>query len=109
MIRRPPRSTLFPYTTLFRSRPRRPWEWAPAAPRRPACSWLGPGRGEDTPAQHGAPDLHVLEGGGRHRAGIVLQHGEVRQLAGLDAAHALLQLEGTGRAHGDGEIGRAHV
>src|SRR2546429_6124450 len=27
MIRRPPRSTLFPYTTLFRSRPRR-------APRR---------------------------------------------------------------------------
>src|SRR2546426_6982625 len=26
MIRRPPRSTLFPYTTLFRSRPfRRPW------------------------------------------------------------------------------------
>src|SRR6266704_1613915 len=28
MIRRPPRSTLFPYTTLFRSRPR------PAQPRR---------------------------------------------------------------------------
>src|SRR5436305_9804557 len=32
MIRRPPRSTLFPYTTLFRSRPRRPslsrgWSW----------------------------------------------------------------------------------
>src|SRR3712207_8505456 len=24
MIRRPPRSTLFPYTTLFRSEPRRP-------------------------------------------------------------------------------------
>src|SRR2546428_6697820 len=29
MIRRPPRSTLFPYTTLFRSRPRR------AKPSRP--------------------------------------------------------------------------
>src|SRR5205807_4597581 len=28
MIRRPPRSTLFPYTTLFRS---------PASPRWPAC------------------------------------------------------------------------
>src|SRR3989449_6967275 len=26
MIRRPPRSTLFPYTTLFRSRAARPWE-----------------------------------------------------------------------------------
>src|SRR2546426_9365227 len=36
MIRRPPRSTLFPYTTLFRSRvpvPRRP---APAKPREQA-------------------------------------------------------------------------
>src|SRR2546422_4176601 len=42
MIRRPPRSTLFPYTTLFRSRPRpvarsrgpgSVWPWAePAAP-----------------------------------------------------------------------------
>src|SRR6266581_3631229 len=33
MIRRPPRSTLFPYTTLFRSRPRRV-----RRPRRPgAC------------------------------------------------------------------------
>src|SRR2546425_8935966 len=37
MIRRPPRSTLFPYTTLFRSRaPQRP---LPAASGRP-CSCL---------------------------------------------------------------------
>src|SRR3712207_8310993 len=36
MILRPPRSTLFPYTTLFRSRSCR----APPWPRRPrACSW----------------------------------------------------------------------
>src|SRR2546426_2646011 len=34
MIRRPPRSTLFPYTTLFRSRPRR------AGPRRLASDRL---------------------------------------------------------------------
>src|SRR3712207_7211391 len=27
MIRRPPRSTLFPYTTLFRSRGSRVWRW----------------------------------------------------------------------------------
>src|SRR6266404_7511461 len=34
MIRRPPRSTLFPYTTLFRSRRRRPTPWSPdPAPR----------------------------------------------------------------------------
>src|SRR5229473_6800935 len=30
MIRRPPRSTLFPYTTLFRSVPRRRREWRAA-------------------------------------------------------------------------------
>src|SRR3712207_7355638 len=37
MIRRPPRSTLFPYTTLFRSGPAR----VPAGP----CRRFGPGRG----------------------------------------------------------------
>src|SRR5215469_18208886 len=31
MIRRPPRSTLFPYTTLFRSSP---WARPPSGPRR---------------------------------------------------------------------------
>src|SRR3712207_8716817 len=39
MIRRPPRSTLFPYTTLFRSACQRARSQAPAArgrPRRPA-------------------------------------------------------------------------
>src|SRR6266496_1414428 len=36
MIRRPPRSTLFPYTTLFRSPPRRPGLPArPSPPRAP--------------------------------------------------------------------------
>src|SRR2546430_17483833 len=35
MIRRPPRSTLFPYTTLFRSTPRRA---AASRPRRPPAS-----------------------------------------------------------------------
>src|SRR5215213_6672262 len=39
MIRRPPRSTLFPYTTLFRSTPRpRPRRWTCSAVRaRPGC------------------------------------------------------------------------
>src|SRR5215210_8112943 len=37
MIRRPPRSTLFPYTTLFRSlrRPLRPGRTSPPLPRGP--------------------------------------------------------------------------
>src|SRR2546429_4203924 len=33
MIRRPPRSTLFPYTTLFRSAELRPWRAPFASPR----------------------------------------------------------------------------
>src|SRR5258708_31171423 len=40
MIRRPPRSTLFPYPTLFRSRPpcRPPgWPPAPASSNQPPC------------------------------------------------------------------------
>jgi len=39
MIRRPPRSTLFPYTTLFRSRPISPASNYPTI-ARPATSWL---------------------------------------------------------------------
>src|SRR6266568_7285155 len=39
MIRRPPRSTLFPYTTLFRSRSVRPW-----CPVRPLVLQVRPGQ-----------------------------------------------------------------
>src|SRR3712207_8294012 len=35
MIRRPPRSTLFPYTTLFRSQPRAWYCWRGCCPPRP--------------------------------------------------------------------------
>src|SRR5205807_5953941 len=41
MIRRPPRSTLFPYTTLFRSRimvPIHPRTWAWLTAMRPVCT-----------------------------------------------------------------------
>src|SRR5690349_24026580 len=37
MIRRPPRSTLFPYTTLFRSRPRARRAPGSPGPHRPAA------------------------------------------------------------------------
>src|SRR6267378_6313764 len=44
MIRRPPRSTLFPYTTLFRSHPRALWLFCGAAAARKfqhSCSaWM---------------------------------------------------------------------
>src|SRR2546430_3859249 len=42
MIRRPPRSTLFPYTTLFRSSRRRPAPESPAPARRSRTQrWYG--------------------------------------------------------------------
>src|SRR2546430_5303625 len=56
MIRRPPRSTLFPYTTLFRSQrfgmvvtglvPHSEVA-APMVGRKAACSWPAPGRSEE--------------------------------------------------------------
>src|SRR3712207_7726760 len=73
MIRRPPRSTLFPYTTLFRSRPR------PVPDRRAAE------RGRD----HGqAPDRRRrgrrVRGGGRRGQG-----GRVdRKSTRLNSSHA---------------------
>src|SRR6266542_1668699 len=59
MIRRPPRSTLFPYTTLFRSRRCRPRRTRPRPPRpnqrcrRSAGS--PPARSQSRPAGAGAP------------------------------------------------------
>src|SRR2546426_8915382 len=40
MIRRPPRSTLFPYTTLFRSLPARRFEYGLAGGRCPQPSFI---------------------------------------------------------------------
>src|SRR2546429_7214736 len=61
MIRRPPRSTLFPYTTLFRSRAghRAPTTWAGCpAPRPPAAPARARGAGRNPgprPTPHTAP------------------------------------------------------
>src|SRR5258708_21212587 len=53
MIRRPPRSTLFPYTTLFRSR----WSWS--GPRNALFfRWdlLAPSRSEEHTSELQSPD-----------------------------------------------------
>src|SRR5947208_8017467 len=69
MIRRQPRSTLFPYTTLFRSRPK-VWAWRsparsaaqtkrpPACARRlpPTSSRTGPLRSEEHTSELQSPD-----------------------------------------------------
>src|SRR3712207_7137903 len=62
MIRRPPRSTLFPYTTLFRSRAAhraRPPPQAPARPRPPG--------GRLSPAALGLRQEGREPGAGAHR------------------------------------------
>src|SRR2546422_3609567 len=56
MIRRPPRSTLFPYTTLFRS-------------HQPIARIVGIGRcGRHEPVLHGKLDPVVAQTGGGRRA-----------------------------------------
>src|SRR5256885_5107407 len=62
MIRRPPRSTLFPYTTLFRSLPCR----AHAGPRRRRATgpgtWSRHGRAKEAvPAQADRSEEHTSE------------------------------------------------
>src|SRR5258708_31978172 len=64
MIRRPPRSTLFPYTTLFRSPRRR------HSKRRPHRGW--PAR------QHRHPDLQVTQGHALSPHYRVIQIGELQ-------------------------------
>src|SRR2546426_10366030 len=62
MIRRPPRSTLFPYTTLFRSRP------APGATHRRKIVGRGPGSGHGKTAGKGNKGQHARSGGGDRKS-----------------------------------------
>src|SRR3712207_8168131 len=80
MIRRPPRSTLFPYTTLFRSvrrpDPDRPLEARDAGAARPRRVRLDRGRGgEPDPRGPGPPRQE-------------LQDGEDRKSTRLNSSHA---------------------
>src|SRR2546422_2821983 len=70
MIRRPPRSTLFPYTTLFRSRPR-----AGSSPAQ---------RGEPRRAGH-----RRLRGGGLHGGGGAARP-EDRKSTRLNSSHGYI-------------------
>src|SRR3712207_8957851 len=78
MIRRPPRSTLFPYTTLFRSR------------RRPHTAELRPVK-EDRPL-HGGGELGHVAWGRQPARGALRDHigcyAEDRKSTRLNSSHA---------------------
>src|SRR5256885_13263461 len=94
MIRRPPRSTLFPYTTLFRSRRRRDARLArrvraPAPPppdgrslplpRRPRPQGVAP------PPLGAKPRVHQEEG-----QGLPLDHAQDRKSTRLNSSHLVI-------------------
>src|SRR2546429_4537072 len=75
MIRRPPRSTLFPYTTLFRSRNRGELEWSEALHAVP---------GQTRAVPHGPADPQ-----GRRRTGSVLCVAD-RKSTRLNSSHGYI-------------------
>src|SRR2546426_2883797 len=79
MIRRPPRSTLFPYTTLFRSR-------RPARGVRPS----GEGQGRERGA--GAREAHAAERADpdRHRGGDPARSAQDRKSTRLNSSHLVI-------------------
>src|SRR6266581_5581937 len=86
MIRRPPRSTLFPYTTLFRSRPCS-WRFSTAAgARRGRAAW---GRAdqwtEADPPTMCAP--HIRTGDRRNHSSVEVVAIRLAALAILPGAH----------------------
>src|SRR3712207_7569316 len=88
MIRRPPRSTLFPYTTLFRSRGARPNRPAEAVGLLPAP--LGGARAREGGRVRGArPRLAETRPAARARAGELGRlHRLDRKSTRLNSSHA---------------------
>src|SRR5256885_8761236 len=83
MIRRPPRSTLFPYTTLFRSRIARDEERLPEAVGHPG----GQGAGDEE-AEH-----HVLGHTGHVHVEVVTDGGQAagdRKSTRLNSSHLVI-------------------
>src|SRR3712207_6925126 len=87
MIRRPPRSTLFPYTTLFRS-PDHRWD-RPGAPEDRGLRAVEPEDEVEGPRRGGQP---VGAGGGRARAP-VLQHQGQRTVAAVRSEEHTSELQ----------------
>src|SRR2546428_10361543 len=96
MIRRPPRSTLFPYTTLFRSIDGRPavsgprWRMVVAVPDAvpPACATTAPGGGTTS----SVPDDRTPPVAGR--TGVAAPGDVDRESTRLDSSHDQISYAG---------------
>src|SRR2546426_2018272 len=81
MIRRPPRSTLFPYTTLFRSHEEGPGGRLPAQPRRQM----------HRPAEDIRPLLSLLSDEGTHHQPVAQERQERdRKSTRLNSSHLVI-------------------
>src|SRR3989449_3896747 len=99
MIRRPPRSTLFPYTTLFRSRVLSAGGQHPVPgpdlrrEGRHGAARARPGGGADLPAAHGGGSLAAAgDGGARDAVRLTLElvgqgHRPAADLRGIPGVH----------------------
>src|SRR3712207_7292413 len=93
MIRRPPRSTLFPYTTLFRSAPGRDTPGVgrePLLPGHPARRTAPPGPARAPLRPHSRPGRRETLLGGRGRGGEAVPPwaGVDRKSTRLNSSHA---------------------
>src|SRR2546426_4323294 len=87
MIRRPPRSTLFPYTTLFRSD-----ELAPRPRLRLALRRIELIEILDEPRRHGGREIGVARGDAQvHEVGLDVHPG---RHSAVELPHALIQTVG---------------
>src|SRR3712207_7597630 len=87
MIRRPPRSTLFPYTTLFRSLDRLRRGGGQGADHVVGLEALGAGGGDAEPGQHLEQDRHLRHQPVRDRLA-ALGAGPDRKSTRLNSSHA---------------------
>src|SRR3989441_4490287 len=93
MIRRPPRSTLFPYTTLFRSRPAR----ALVRARHPELGILGEEQGETPGRVEARLIIDPIDGTRNFVRGILQLIGAVGRTRGFgDFYQHMLVAEGAG-------------
>src|SRR3712207_7737344 len=86
MIRRPPRSTLFPYTTLFRS------QWRMVGRRGRGASWTIVGDPAQSswpiPEEAAAARAEALEGKQQHEFHLSTNYRKDRKSTRLNSSHA---------------------